>query len=57
MQKLLIGVLIVSVIGMFLGLGGIAISSYAIKKGCTEKIADGSLTEEEKRICRRHGYL
>lgn len=56
-MKVAVIVLVICLCGMVLAVGGIALSSYAIKKGCAEKIADGTLTESERAICRRHGHL
>lgn len=50
-------VIIFGICGMVVGFCGVFVSSYAIKMGCAQKIADGSLTESERDICRRHGHL
>lgn len=56
-MKYLFIIIIASAIISVCALGMAAFASYAIKRGCAEKIADGTLTESERAICRRHGHL
>ncbi len=55
--KILIGIITLGVCLMVFSWGAMLYFGNVIKTECARKIADGSLTEREKEICRRHGYL